>query len=43
MPRGLQPESMHDSMEDLTTADALYVFSDKLERALRRHKYVIVR
>lgn len=40
--RGLQSESMQGSMEDFTTAYAFDIFSDKFERALRRHKNKIV-
>lgn len=40
--RGSQHGPMHDSMDDFTTAEALDIFSDKLERALRRQKQEIV-
>uniref|UniRef100_A0A8W8LZ15 CCHC-type domain-containing protein n=1 Tax=Magallana gigas TaxID=29159 RepID=A0A8W8LZ15_MAGGI len=41
-PRGSQHGPMQDSMDDFTTAEALDIFSDKLERALRRQKQEIV-
>uniref|UniRef100_A0A8W8IWY6 Uncharacterized protein n=1 Tax=Magallana gigas TaxID=29159 RepID=A0A8W8IWY6_MAGGI len=41
-PRGSQHGPIQDSMDDFTTAEALDIFSDKLERALRRQKQEIV-
>lgn len=41
-PRGSQHGPMQDSMDDFTTAEALDIFSEKLERALRRQKQEIV-
>lgn len=34
----IKREVLDDSMDDFTTAEALDIFSDKLERALRRQK-----
>lgn len=40
--RGLQSRSMQGSMKDFTTADALGIFSDTLERVQRKHIHNIV-
>lgn len=40
--RGLQSRSMQGSMKDFTTADALGILSDTLERVQREHKNNIV-
>lgn len=42
VPQSERPELMQSSRDDFTSEDALYIFSDKLERALRRQKQEIV-